>query len=158
MERGVAAAVSLGQSAQFDESAHGFAGGLALTMISVPSESPSPVISVWLPSVRPVETLISTGSPSFKVQTLESIFSGPTGRSDSAPRPQRRPPPGESCWTMVFPPSSSLPSFAAATGSKRRAEFGTVKTSSLRSMKISAVAVMPGRRLRSSLLTSSSVL
>ena len=104
----------------------------------------------------PAVTATGCGTPSRSTQTWRAPALGPTWRAVRVPVRGGRgisfdtmPPPGDAAS-----PAAALP---AAAGVKRSAVFGTSNTSLRSTATIVAVAVIPGRRLRSVLSTSSRV-
>jgi hypothetical protein len=102
------------------------------------------------PSVAPVCTSIATGTPSRRTHTRGEPFRAPLpdflgwrgGRGIKAP---------------AMPRPDDFSAVPGAGGVNLSAAFGTSKALSRVSVVISAVPVMPGRRLRSSFSTSSTV-
>ena len=121
-------------------------------MTCMPSCTASPLTSVLVPSLAPVRIAYAhrravAQDPDLLLAIARAVVGGPRHARrrprDQAARPRRR----LGC-------AAGIP----AGGAKRSAAFGTSSTSRACCVVISAVAVMPGRRLRSSLFTVSTVL
>ena len=107
------------------------------------------------PSLRPVVTVSGCGRPSFRIQ----IWRWPPSAVGVSPLRFGVLPPGGRGISFDSRPALSVAAGAAVpvVGVKRSAVLGTVSTPRRSVAAMVAVAVMPGRRLRSALSTFRSV-
>src|SRR5690606_31814473 len=159
-ERGRALPVDLDQAAQADQRwAHpGAPEDSCSVMTCMPGWSSPPVISVSRPSLIPVVTVTGCATPSRSTQISRTP---PTPSAFRLGRADRGAPCGRLGISLErIPPldddALEFASGAACAGVKRSAVFGTRSTSCRSMALIVADAVIPGRRLRSPLSTSSS--
>ena len=123
-------------------------------MMARPSLKPSPLTSVWRPSLMPVFTSCATAWPSLSTQICRRPGAPPlvsVARRGVVLRGMR----GIILDRMLL--GAAAAPLPAVVGEKRNAVLGTSSTPLRSVATMVAAAVMPGRRLRSVLSTSSVV-